>query len=308
MVAVVFGLVKNSKQHMIPYQQEKEKNNNSKMPLKLSNIIQGANKKLFKKRTNKNYPSITWLQEKSLKHQDETNIKSIRLGNLTFHYKFPFEILHTYRELFEDEIYRFTADTSTPLIIDCGANIGLSVVYFKSLYPQSTIIAYEPDEANIELLNKNIEANKYKNVTIKKEAVWIQNEKLYFKSIGSQGSQIAADGLQKHDTVEVNAIRLAEVLQSHPIDFLKIDIEGAEYEVMKDCAQSLGKVKNIFVEYHGKVSETEKLTAILNILQNNGFRVYIKMAADQLNHPFVLKQTGGSFDVQLNIFGYRQHL
>ena len=275
------------------------------MPVKLSNIIKGVNKKLFKKTTNKNYPAISWVQEKSLKHQDETNIKSIRLGNLTFHYKFPFEILHTYRELFEDEIYRFTADTSTPLIIDCGANIGLSVVYFKSLYPQSTIIAYEPDVANIELLGKNIQANHFENVTIKKEAIWTKNEKLYFKSIGSQGSQIASDGLQKHDTVEVNAIRLAEVLEATAVDFLKIDIEGAEYEVMKDCASSLSNVKNIFVEYHGKVSETQKLTAILNILQDNGFSVYIKMAADPLGHPFVLKQTGGSFDVQLNIFGYK---
>ena len=276
------------------------------MPVKLSNIIKAANKKLFKKTTNKNYPAITWLQQKTLKHQDETNIKKIRLGKLTFYYKFPFEILHTYRELFEDEIYCFTANTSTPHIIDCGANIGLSVVYFKSLYPQSTIIAYEPDAANVELLKKNIQANKFEHVTIKKEAVWTQNEKLYFKSIGSQGSQIAADGLQNNDTVEVNAIRLAEVLQTQTVDFLKIDIEGAEYEVMKDCEHSLGKVKNIFVEYHDQVSETEKLTTILNILQNNGFRVYIKMAADQLNHPFVSKQTGGSFDVQLNIFGYRQ--
>ena len=275
------------------------------MAVKLLNIIKGVNKKLFKKATHKNYPSITWLQKKTLKHQDEINIKNIRLGNLNFHYKFPFEILHTYRELFEEEIYRFTADSPAPLIIDCGANIGLSVVYFKSLYPQSTIVAYEPDEANIALLNKNIEANNFDKVTIKKEAVWTKNEKLYFKSIGSQGSQISTEGLQQEHTVEVNAIRLSEVLQSQPVDFLKIDIEGAEYDVMKDCANSLSTVKNIFVEYHGKTTDTSRLLLILDILEKNQYQVYIKVAADLLKHPYVSNQTGGSFDVQLNIFGYR---
>lgn len=275
------------------------------MLVNILNLIKGINKRIAKKSAHTNYPAISWLQEKTLKHQDETNVKNIRLGNLNFHYKFPFEILHTYRELFEEEIYRFTSDNPAPLIIDCGANIGLSVVYFKSLYPQSTIIAYEPDEANIALLNKNIEANNFDKVTIKKEAVWTKNEKLYFKSIGSQGSQISTEGLQQEHTVEVNAIRLSEVLQSQPVDFLKIDIEGAEYDVMKDCANSLSTVKNIFVEYHGKTTDTSRLLLILDILEKNQYQVYIKVAADSLKHPYVSKQTGGSFDVQLNIFGYR---
>ncbi len=68
------------------------------MPVKLSNILKAANKTLFKKGIYKNYPAIPWLQQKSLKHQDETNIKEIKLGKLTFHYKFLFEILHTYRK------------------------------------------------------------------------------------------------------------------------------------------------------------------------------------------------------------------
>ena len=275
------------------------------MPLNIFNLIKGINKRISKKKVLTNYPAISWLQEKTLKHQDETNIKSIKLGKLNFHYKFPFEILHTYRELFEEEIYRFTADNPAPLIIDCGANIGLSVVYFKSLYPQSTIIAYEPDEANVALLHKNIEANNFDKVVVKKEAVWSKDEKLYFKSIGSQGSQISTESLQKEHTVEVNAIRLSEVLLSQNVDFLKIDIEGAEYEVMKDCANSLSKVKNIFVEYHGKTTDTAHLAEILNILERNQYQVYIKVAADSLMHPYVSKTTGGSFDVQLNIFGYR---
>ena len=48
-------------------------------------------------------------------------------------------------ELFEHQIYKFKCDTETPYIIDCGANIGLSIIYFKLLFPKAEIIAFEPD-------------------------------------------------------------------------------------------------------------------------------------------------------------------
>jgi hypothetical protein len=59
----------------------------------------------------------------------------------------------------------------------------------------------------------------------------------------------------------------------------------------------------MFVEYHGKASESEKLAELLGLLKQT-YQVYIKMAADNLRHPFVEKTTGTSFDVQLNIFCY----
>src|SRR5215471_7593686 len=60
-----------------------------------------------------------------------------------------------YREIFDLEIYRFNAKTKRPYIIDCGANIGLSVLYFKQLYPESQIVAFEPDEAVFAVLSRN---------------------------------------------------------------------------------------------------------------------------------------------------------
>ena len=89
------------------------------------------------------------------------------------------------------------------------------------------------------------------------------------------------------------------------VDFLKMDIEGAEFEVVKDCAPHLHKIENFFLEYHGKASETHKLNELLEIVENAGFKVYIKMAADNLKHPFAQKETGTIYDVQLNIFCYK---
>ena len=50
-----------------------------------------------------------------------------------------------YREIFIQELYRFETSNPAPVIIDCGANCGLSVVYFKQLFPAAKIVAVEAD-------------------------------------------------------------------------------------------------------------------------------------------------------------------
>jgi asparagine synthase (glutamine-hydrolysing) len=65
------------------------------------------------------------------------------------------------------------------------------------------------------------------------------------------------------------------------------------------------KIENFFLEYHGKASDTHKLNELLKLVDNAGFKVYIKMAADNLKHPFAQKETGTIYDVQLNIFCYK---
>ena len=64
--------------------------------------------------------------------------------------------LHSLEEIFEEEVYRFQTENKTPLIIDCGANIGLSVLYFRRLFPNAKIIAFEPDEGIFKILQKNM--------------------------------------------------------------------------------------------------------------------------------------------------------
>lgn len=273
------------------------------MSISVSTIIKGALQRLSRKKKTARFKPISWMQEKRLKHQDNQTSKTISIGNIHLSYKRPYEVLHTYKELFEGEIYNFTAAGSTPLIIDCGANIGLSVLYFKSIYPGATVIAYEPDEANFQLLLENIQLNNLTNVECKQSAVWISNEPISFVSDGTQGSGIAT-GKSSSNIIQIKAERLADVVKSSKVDFLKIDIEGAEAEVIKDCGPYLKNVENLFVEYHGKTTDTEKLAWLIDVLKMH-FQVYIKMAADNLTHPFVDKKTEGDFDVQLNIFCYR---
>ena len=91
------------------------------------------------------------------------------------------------------------------------------------------------------------------------------------------------------------------------VDFLKIDIEGAEYEVLKDIEPQLQNVQNLFIEYHGTYEQNKELVEMLTILETNGFSFYIKEATSIYDHPFSKqKRPVHNFDVQLNIFCIRK--
>lgn len=265
-----------------------------------TNILKGVFKS--RKGPKQGIGYLPWTLEKVLKHQEDKQVKKVKIGNLVIWYKRPYELLNTYKELYEKGLYKFSSSTTSPIIIDCGSNIGLSVLYYKQLYPFSSIVAFEPDEQNFLLLQKNVASNNLSEVQLHQAAVWIHNGTISFEGRESEASHIS-DGDTSH---QVASLRLKDVLEQHDqIDFLKIDIEGAEWPVLVDCKESLQHVAHLFLEYHGKVDDTNKLTELLDIVKQNGFKVYIRNAADNLEHPFEERTTATIYDVQLNLFCYR---
>jgi FkbM family methyltransferase len=248
------------------------------------------------------FEPVSFYREKLLKHQDWTELKYWNHKYFKLSYRRPGEVLHTYKELFEQEIYRFDAGKKDPVILDCGANIGLSVLYFKQLYPSAIIRAYEPDPANLYLLGENIRNNSLRDVQMVPAAIWTSEGQLEFEQSGSQASRL---GEPTANSIKVDTVRLRDEIQLYHPDLLKIDIEGAEYEVLKDCKEVIHNIPFVFVEYHGLIEDSAKLTEILSWLDNAGFQYYIKMAHDGLDSPFYRQRTHEIFDQQLNIFAYR---
>jgi FkbM family methyltransferase len=207
-------------------------------------------------------------------------------------------------ELFNKEIYKFKSDIPNPLIIDAGANIGLSVIYFKTLYPKSEIIAFEPDSKAFEVLKKNIKTYNFEKVKLIKKALWNEETTLKFYSEGADGGRNALPS-DKENIINVEAIRLRNYL-NNKVDFLKIDIEGAEYTVIKDCQDLLINVKLIFVEYHSFISGEQYLAELLTILKNAGFKVHVTAPSLVANQPFMDLPNYSNMDNQLNIYGIRK--
>jgi FkbM family methyltransferase len=237
------------------------------------------------------------------KHLNAAGVRTHRLFGNELSFINPTELLHGLQEIFIEEVYMQKL-RERPYIIDCGANIGLSVIYMKRLYPDAEIVAFEPDEVNFKLLEKNISSFGLDHVTLRKEAVWTENTILQFADEGSMSSRID-DGSGKK-TIPVRAIRLKDFLTTS-VDFLKIDIEGAEFQVMKDITDQLGFVNNLFLEYHGSFEQNEELSDLFSLLSKKGFSYYIKEATSVYENPFVnKKQDNLKYDVQLNIFCFRK--
>lgn len=268
---------------------------------KLSSGISHRIKALFNNRYQK--VGLSWIDVKKLKHLSSGKERKINFFNGVIHYVSPQELFHGIDEIFISDIYGQSLRKDA-YIIDCGANIGMSVIYLKAHAPNAVIEAFEPDEKNFYLLAKNIKSYNLNNVRLHKAAVWKENTILNFASDGSMSSKID-DRSESESSTKVQAVRLKEFLVK-PIDFLKIDIEGAEYAVLLDIAESLSFVSAMFVEYHGTYNQNNELLQIFQIINKAGFSFYIKEATPVYDSPFLKKRRHpGDWDVQLNIFCLR---
>src|SRR6266700_808266 len=119
-----------------------------------------------------------------------------------------------YRELFQEQIYLFNAESNSPYIIDCGANIGMSVIYFKKLYPDSKIIAFEPEKGIFGYLSRNVAAFGLRDIELNNKAVWKEETILKFNNEGADASRISdLDEITKfNSTYDVQAVRLSEYI------------------------------------------------------------------------------------------------
>ncbi len=207
-------------------------------------------------------------------------------------------------EIFSAEMYKFKATHINPYIIDCGANLGMSIIYLKSLYPDAIITAFEADDYIFDFLKRNMESYGLEDVELINKAVWNADGSMSFFDEGGSGGRLEKTAEDRaFKTVETT--RLKKYLTHRKVDFLKIDIEGAEYEVISDCKNELKNVENIFLEYHSFGDKTQNLHQILETLQSAGFIYHIKEAYVR-KVPFIERELNNGMDMQLNIFCYRK--
>ncbi len=230
--------------------------------------------------------------------------KTINLLNIDFLIPDSVSFYHSFHEIFTQNIYKFKTNITAPLIVDCGSNCGTSIVYFKNLFPNSIIIGFEADYYIFCLLKKNIEKRKFKDVIINNNAIWKDETELQFFSEGADGGRITNNTFKTKTVNLVKSVKLSSIIKDKHVDMLKIDIEGAETEVLLECEQFLCNVENIFIEYHSFNDSDQTLDVILKILKNNGFRYQIHHQFSSPN-PFISTKLQLGMDLQLNIFGYK---
>jgi FkbM family methyltransferase len=215
------------------------------------------------------------------------------------HYR---SLINLFNQIFKRKLYDFDADTDTPFIIDAGANIGLATLFWKSKYPNASILCFEPSKSVFNSLKRNIVLNGLSNVTIIDKALYYQEGIIEFNTNERLSGSINLDK-QLVEKYIVQTIKLSNHLNQQ-VDLLKLDIEGAELEVLKESVHKLHLVKRLFVEYHSFVDRKQELEELLSILGKNGFRYYLETEFFN-SSPFLKIKSSLSQDFNLNIWAYR---
>jgi FkbM family methyltransferase len=171
------------------------------------------------------------------------------------------------------------------LIIDCGANIGLSAYYLLHCYPSARLIAIEPDPENCALCRQNL-ASFGSQAMVMQAAVWPENRQLRIAP-ASRASGPWSLEVEPWDTGDVAGLTIPEILrradETGPIDLLKMDIEGAETAIFASSPGWLNTTRNIAIELHGP-SAVAAFSAALD-----GYR-YEQRLADELTVIYGLRR------------------
>jgi FkbM family methyltransferase len=183
-------------------------------------------------------------------------------------------------EIFVNAEYEFRSSAPRPRIVDCGANIGMAILFFKALCPAADVLAFEPDPVTFSRLAHTIESNGLSAVVAERAAVTEEGGTIrLYRNQSDPGSIVASiDQAWGGDAAEeVPAVRLSERITT-TVDFLKLDVEGAEYGVVRDLVSSgaIRWVREAVIEYHQAADKPRALDEMTSALRGAGFELTIE--------------------------------
>ena len=188
------------------------------------------------------------------------------------------------REVFFGDEYLAPDGVDPEVIVDLGSNAGFSVLFFKSVYPNARIVAVEPHTGTFQRLRIN--TSHLDGVELVNAAVTDRDgETTLFSGSESWAAALTPSADRRTETVipAVTLQRIVEDLDLPRIDLLKMDIEGAEEQVLASSASVLRQTRSLIFEYHQEHSR-ETLWMLLDRLPE--FRL-VRFKGDSRRHPVV---------------------
>jgi FkbM family methyltransferase len=207
-------------------------------------------------------------------------VKSFELEHMLVTGNDMASLYYELKNIFVDKIYAFNSESRAPYIIDGGAHIGIATLFFKKMYPNAEILLFEPDKTALFYLNKNIEENGIRGVNIIEKGLYGSDEGTKFRADNSDGGKIDESSGEQF----IETVRLSEYM-GRQIDFLKLNIEGAELKVFREIYSKLPCVKELVFEYHAFPEFGQSLHEILKMLNDAGFRYVIHNFDRPQNSP-----------------------
>jgi FkbM family methyltransferase len=169
---------------------------------------------------------------------------------------------------------------SPTVIVDAGANVGSSVIFFKDVFANAKIICIEPEENNLIQLKHNVELNKFTDVHFIEGGLWHKDESLEINSDFRGGKEkelsysLSGNTNEQNNKTSIKGFSLNTILNNYginEIDIFKIDIEGAEsylFDTLEKTKDLLSKTKVLAIELHDESIDRFKFT---HFIEESGY-------------------------------------
>lgn len=185
-------------------------------------------------------------------------MQNAKLGKYTAYYENSEEYHRLKREVWGANSYYVELEEADPVIIDGGAHIGLTTLYFKRLFPNSKIIAFEPFPESVEIFRKNIYENQLEGVELREEAIAEHEGIKDFFYDSSENKWFSTASLingawnqeQQSSKMRVKTVTLSSLLEQYQPNLVKLDIEGAEEKVIWEARDAINNCQHYLIEFH----------------------------------------------------------
>ena len=173
-----------------------------------------------------------------------------------------------YQQVLLEQQYAIDLPVSPSVIVDAGANVGTTSIYFAHRYPKARIIAIEAEASNFALLSRNVQP--YARITPIHAALWSQDGEMSLSLPEADTGSFEKWAFFVHEGpgVPVRTISMRSVMNEMKItsiDVLKVDIEGAEKEVFESC-DWIDAVGCVMIELHDR-SKPGCSAAVSSVMQ-----------------------------------------
>lgn len=166
------------------------------------------------------------------------------------------------------------------IIVEIGGHIGLYSCYAAKKASRGKVYVYEPNPQNFQILEENIKLNGFTNIISFNLAITSKNGEIDFNLSPTNTGGHSIFQVDSKKTFKVKTITLEDIFSQNKldhIDLLKVDAEGAEYEIILAASDKiLNKVKTIAIEYHDYFPHGHTYFDLVNFLKAKGYKVEVK--------------------------------
>ena len=242
----------------------------------LRNAFFSPGRRLFGLKFSRDYLRFAW---RAARDWGASGPGAVDLLGYRLEYTNQSHALFLVHEIFVNGAYQFDSSNPRPRIVDCGANVGAALLFFKAFRSDAEVLAFEPDPTTFARLKQTIASNHLQGVIAENAAVGEKEGTVAFYSSRADPGSLTASVKPSWGgdaSQQVRVVRLSDWIRE-PVDFLKLDVEGAEYEVIRDliATDAIRWVREAVIEYHELDSEPDGVPRMIEALQAAGLDVAV---------------------------------